>query len=207
MILCPQSRRALILIVLAFAAAGAAGAGTIVYTFSGDLSGTLGTTPFDNAPFVWTVIADTGGVTSPKSQRYENVGSSSDIDIGGIGDADFTELIAAYIDQRSGHGDVLLADSAVSEEGIGLVDPADVDGWLLATSLGPITGADEFLSMGPLTTSDGDLTITGASNLTFQASVPEPATTGLASIGLGALFLFGFVGRVFNPRPVSSRPR
>jgi hypothetical protein len=150
-----------------------ASARPITYMLTGNVTGTIGAKALTNAPFVWTEIADITGVTQPKSQRYQNAATSSDINITGAGDATVTDSVVTYIDQRnqSGSGFVGLSNAAGTFT-IALINPTAVDSWLLATSIGPISGSDEDVSTSPLNTSLGQLNITSVSNLAFQASAP-----------------------------------
>jgi probable HAF family extracellular repeat protein len=148
----------------------------ITYTLSGNLTGTIGATPLANAPFVWTEVADTTGVTLVESQRYQNAATTSDINITGAGDATATDSVMAYIDQRNQSGSGLAGLSNLAGSfAIALINPTAVDLWLLATSIGPISGSAEDINSSSLNTSLGQLTITSVSNLTFQASAPLSA--------------------------------
>ncbi len=163
-------------------------AGPITYTLSGNLTGTIGTTLLTNAPFVWTELGMTTGVTLDKPQRYVNLATSGDINITGAGDATVTDPAAAYIDQRTGNGIVALLNASGTFY-IGVTDPTDVDSWLLATSFGPITGTALDGSASPLNTSLGQLNITAVSNLTFQATAGPAFFTGEADLGKGVYYL------------------
>jgi hypothetical protein len=156
--------------------ASVASARPITYTLSGNLTGTLGKLTLIKAPFAWTIIADTTGVTEVASQRYQNAATFSQISIGNSA-ATVTDSVSAYVDQRNqlGSGFVSLSNTAGTST-ITLTDPMDVEPWLLATPLGPIAGSDTYLSTSPLNTTQGQLSITSVSNLVFQASAP--ATVG-----------------------------
>jgi hypothetical protein len=148
----------------------------IVYTFSGTISGTLGLTALTNAPFVWTVVAGTGGVTTfdlPPGvyQNQETVlqhGSASSVYVSGVGNASVSDLVQQSVDHTAGHGTISMANVA-STFGMTITDPRDLNGWFLANPIGPITGSATFVSTAPLNTSLGALTVTGVSNLSFQA--------------------------------------
>jgi len=194
------SRHLLLAICLlaVLALAQPAQASSIVYTITGTMTGTLGSSPFANATFTWTVNADTTGVSQPSHpQQYRNTGTSSSISISGLPGATFSTPIGVQADQRAGHGDFLVGDAAQADEAIGISDPTDVDAWspALASSFGPVTSAGVLvLTIAPLPTSQGNLNITAVGNLTVQASFPPPngpipssallGLTGLACLGL-----------------------
>ena len=163
-------------------------AGPITYTVSGNLTGTIGTTPLTNTPFLWTEVGITTGVTTSDPQTYANFATSGDINITGAGDATVTDTVGAYIDQTTGNGFAALLN-ATGTFGIGVTDPTDVDSWLLATSFGPITGSSGSVSTTPLNTSLGPLNVTAVSNLTFQAWAGPAFFTGEADLGSGVYYL------------------
>jgi hypothetical protein len=119
-------------------------AGPIVYTFATTATGTLGATPFTNAPLVVTLAGDTSGVTagpSPYAAFLINPGPATLI-IGGLGAATLTDpmvAVSTYNSNLSGMDAVFIVDNAPGN-GTGLVGTAGSAfyGYNLASSLGPI---------------------------------------------------------------------
>jgi len=164
----------------------------MIYTMAGNLTGTVGTTTLTNAPFVWTFISDTTAIntTGLKAGQYQtnetsfSAGAASSINITGVGNATATDPLLVSIDTRAAKGTVTMSNPA-STFGIQITDPADIDTWLLANPIGPISGAAQTLSTTTLNTSLGPLNLTGASNVTFQAQY-GPAFPHLAMGPLGS---------------------
>ena len=160
-------------------------AGPITYTMTGFLSGSLGTAPVTAAAFTFVFNGDTANVTG--TNPLLNPAISNSISITGFGSGQFTEAIDVGVNPTNGIGgfaDTSLA-SALTFQNAGFV------GWDLATPIGPLASASPYWASGVFTTSLGTLSITGARDLTFQATtVPEPATAALA--GLALLCLAGF---------------
>lgn len=167
--------------------------GQATYTLSGEITGSIGETDFENADFTWTLLGNPASITTPNHPtQYVLQGTESDIDIAGVGDAVFSEAILVVADQRSNHGDVDFFDTN-TQEGIGVADPTDIDAWSqpLATSFGPITGTSEYINSAGLATSLGTFVVDSVTDVSFQDVVaPEPGTLTLAVMAL-ALWCVG----------------
>jgi MYXO-CTERM domain-containing protein len=170
-------------------APGRAAGPSITYRYQGVGSGTLGGTPFTNATFTITGIADLAGV-QPWSAGLarQNTHLSTHIDIAGRGS--FAILTPAHtwsIDPVStstwgGLGQNLTFNWITFD------DPAFED-YPLNIPLGPILETNP-LHVGQFSgvdTSGGVLNFSGITRVTFTALVPEPtalALAGLAAVGL-----------------------
>jgi hypothetical protein len=161
-------------------------AGPITYTMTGFLTGTLGTAPVTGAAFTFVFNGDTAGISG--TNPLLNPAITNSISITGFGTGQFTQAMVAGVNPTGGIGgfsDPSTANALTLENG-GFV------GWGLATPIGPLTNAAAYWASGSFTTDLGSLSITGARDLTFEATttVPEPATAALA--GLALLGLAGF---------------
>ena len=156
----------------------------VLYTLSGNISGTLNGAAFVNDPFRWTVTADTSGFVSymglPALQ-----GLVSTLRLDGFGDLATTD-------------NFLVAVSADNAEA-GFVDPTGSQGVAVASPLFSSYGLGQILAGLPVDfagavgvqTSSGLLDIEGASGLTLSAAppsaVPEPSSWSLAILGFAIL--------------------
>jgi hypothetical protein len=157
-------------------------AGPITYSMVGQISGTLGSSTLTNANFAFTLYGDTTN-TFDVIAVYLNVATSSSFIIGGNGGtfAVPTEVI----------------DGGV---GVGITCPASACSAVIAFS-GPgtatyaLTAPASFSESslvganGSISTSLGALSVTGAQNLSFTAtlSTPEPGTIGMLGAGFATL--------------------
>lgn len=162
-------------------------ASPITYTASGDITGTLGSTSLDGNAFIFVFTADTSGSSLLAGETYLNPSISTSIFISGVGMGQFSETTEAAVNGAIG---VAGFEDTSGFSGV-IVTNAGFDGWELVTSIGPLSGAASYDS-GTFTTSLGLLTIEGATDLSFGAtltpgtSAPEPSSGVLLALGLAA---------------------
>jgi hypothetical protein len=166
----------------------------ITYILSGTATGSLGTTDFTGAQFVWTGLGDT---TTPPDvypgieTQFSLAGSS--ISIAGL-------PVATFPNDPIHQPYLALSNPAFPDtaffivgysSGIGFSAPA-IGTWDGVSPL-PLTPVTFVLLMDyPTDTDQGSLTITSVSNLQFEAdtgSVPEPATWTLIALAAAGLCL------------------
>ena len=160
----------------------------ITFTHTGIGSGTIGGSPFFNASFRITELADT-------TNRYSFVGGFSinditaSISIAGVGNFQFTQGTRTFVNNALS----VVGFSRGDLEGrIDLYNGptnAVFASWDMLTSIGPVTGPTRLLqwSFFPTVSTDGGVLIFNDSFTvgTFQATiVPEPASCLLTTIGL-----------------------
>jgi uncharacterized protein (TIGR03437 family) len=209
-----------ILVLIILAALSPAFAVPVTYQLTGYVQASAGGKQMD-APFVWTAVADTSGMTSTSANHYQNPAASSHLDLTGVGGSDMTG-VTVYLDTSTGQ--VTFGSMA---GGIGLTS-SRLKTWDLASPVGPLNGAN-FLVAGTITSdSGGVVTLTGVVNTnngpspTFQATQPPPgisAVTNAASnilpglpnggIAQGAIFIvygsgLGPARIVISPAPFQS---
>lgn len=162
-------------------------ASPITYTASGDITGTIGSTSLDGNAFTFVFTADTSGSFLLAGETYQNPSISTSIFISGVGAGQFSETTLVAVNGAIG---VAGFEDTSGFSGI-IVTNAGFDGWELVTSIGPLSGAASY-DAGTFTTSLGLLTIAGATNLSFGATVtpgastPEPSSGVLLALGLAA---------------------
>ena len=175
-----------------------AAASPITFIHTGSGSGSLAGTAFANAAFTITSTADTANLQSCGATCVYVDHATSSINLLGVGVLDFitatrTFFVDAAID--------VVGFSRDGANGLDLFNGpsnAALDGYDLASSIGPVAGTGELLQwtgFGDVDTSGGLLVFAdGRSNATFQAitnqTVPEPGTLALAGtvlLGLAAL--------------------
>jgi hypothetical protein len=180
-----------VLTILTLTAAQAV-AGTITYTESAVVSGSVGSTTFTDALITLSLVGDTANVTGGSGFFTNSVGTFT-FNIAGVGSGSFTDAMIVFVNQlfvppAAGFGDTTVGGSVLDTEDnvFGTYD--------LKTAIGPITNTPFIrpdLSFG---TTLGALNIQSSGNSTFTAStVPEPAS--LLLLGSGALGLAGVVRR------------
>jgi len=175
-------------------AAGAASATPIFYTLTATATGTLGATPFTGTAITVNSVADTTGAfvasMSGSDSNWENIAFSSTITIAGIGTETFTDQ-TFWVDPN-GAGDIIFGDvdGGVFFGGIlGLTQLlSGLTTYNLQSAFGPVFSAFDFETgafnaFQNIQTSGGLLSLT-ASNDTFTAITPEPATFLFAGLGL-----------------------
>jgi uncharacterized protein (TIGR03437 family) len=168
-----------ILVLIILAALSPAFAAPVTYQLTGYAQANAGGKQMD-APFIWTVVADTSGITSPSAGHYQNPAASSHLDFTGVGGADFSG-VTVYLDTTTGQ--ITFGSMA---GGIGLTN-SRLKTWDLASPVGPLDGAN-FLVAGTITADSGAVvTLTGVVNTTngpsptFQATQPPPAISAVAN--------------------------
>jgi hypothetical protein len=170
-------------------------AGPIVYTFTTTATGTLGGTPFTNAPLVVTLSGNTPGITSgpsPYTTFLINPGPATLI-VGGLGAATLTDpmvAVSTYTGTLDGENAVFVVDNAPGN-GTGLVGTAGsvFYGYNLADPLGPIASLGGVWNGGgpdnTFPTSDGTLEF---------ASVQPPASVASTFTAVTTQDLTGYQG-------------
>jgi len=168
--------------------AGIAGASTIYYELSGNVSGSIGGNTLTNTFFTFDFVGDTTGV-SGTAPIFLNPATSTSIFLSGFGNGAFTSAVVVGVNQ-SALGIVGFTDPGATN-GITFQNAGAV-GWDLVSAIGPLTASVPFFVTGTLNTDLGVLIFTDASNLSFTASlspIPEPSTTVLMGVGLAAIGL------------------
>src|SRR6266853_543972 len=179
--------RILALIVLVLSAASPVFADSIgTYTFTGTASGTIGGTVFSNAALTVTASGFISTITNGAGIFLLNVpGGSASFTIIGVGSGTFTD--ATYVFDNTGLGIAGFGDLGPSpccdiiqirDSDIGSSAFASYD---LKSSIGPLGGAPDpaLAQWVGRNTSLGSFTVTQYNGVTFQATVPEPATLTL----------------------------
>jgi uncharacterized protein (TIGR03437 family) len=168
-----------------------------------------------NAPFVWTVTADTAGITNPSAGRFQVAATSTSITFTGVGSPALTGVTVSL---NTTTGQVTFGSAA---GGIGLT-ASRLQTWDLASPVGPLNGAN-FLVAGTITTDTGTvITLTGVANSnngpspTFQASqtpiissVTNAASNivpGLPNAGIAQGAIFIVYGANLGPSNISIAP-
>ena len=167
------------------AAASAASAGLINFTYSGVASGTLNGTAFTSAAFTITA----SGLTEQRTSNgiyggfsIEHFGFSTTISIAGFNSCGATSALFTQTDPKGG---VVLVSGAVNGS---YVFTADTPVWNMLTSLPAAQYAVGYPGVGPtISTTLGGLRFTSISApLTFGATV-VPAPGAIALLGLAGL--------------------
>jgi PEP-CTERM motif len=182
------------------AVTGTAPAAPITYTEQMVASGSLGSTPFGDAPVTITATGDTADIEFlGNSRAAESV--TAIVTVAGES-ANITDSLDIFIDpveEQIGFNDFNLPGQPFI---MGAIDPAFAN-YDLTTAVGPFLANFAFVRTGVnIATDQGDLTFTSFPNPgsggTFTATLaataaPEPAS--LTLLGLGAAGLLGYVWR------------
>jgi uncharacterized protein (TIGR03437 family) len=144
----------------------------ITYTLTGYVQASAGGTSFDTS-FIWTVFADTAGITNPSPGHFQNRGTSGFIVAKGVGSG-VPIGVTVYLDITTGQ--VTFGNTATG--GAGLTS-TQLKTWDLVSPLGPINGPNVLIP-GTLTLIDGTVvSLTGVSN-----SSNGPSPTFQAQLGI-----------------------
>jgi len=154
-----------------------AAATPVTYTFSGTGTGNVNGSAFTNAAFTITLTGDTTAITGAGTFQLT---IAATISITGFPLATVTEAVDIFSNT---------GNSAVGFQRGGGLDLMDVSGpafagYNLATSLGPISGLTPFAvsQFTSLASTQGPITFTSASNVTFQAVVGAAPPVVVANI-------------------------
>jgi hypothetical protein len=205
-----QLRKVFLYVPLVFGLVQPVSADSIIYVFTGNITGTLGGTTLTNAPFAWHAEGKSKTITSPAAQHYVNAGlTNSSITIttssGMIvaNTAGVTDPVTVAIDPTLG----ITMANATGTFSMQFPNPNGVGsplGYLLDAAGGPINAGagGTFVSTSPLNTSSGPLNITALANLTFQAFVDNGQQI-ISRIADGGAWHTGFVGTNTTFGPLS----
>ena len=158
----------------------------LVITFSGTGSGTLGTTPFSQAAFTFTLTTDTKAVAKPPccTSRDTPAGTPTSLSIAGLAPATLTDnqVIFAYPNS----GTVGLAHyndgDMIDLNNTGLI------GFDFTKSIGPVSGIPFLTGLCPgvdctsFTTSAGMLSFYQIGRVTFSAKVSAAVTPTISQV-------------------------
>jgi hypothetical protein len=160
----------------------------VMYTLSGIMSGSIGSTMFTDSLATWTFVGDTSGITSLGAGFDTSTDGISTITLAGVGTATFLSSTFGVESQFDG---AAFYDAA-NGFGVGIYDPSL--GYYALTSPFSDTayfmesfaagfGTSEPTTLGDLTITDGDFQ---NPTTTFQASAatPEPCSLLLLCTGL-----------------------
>lgn len=168
---------------------------TIIYTFSGIGSGSLGGIAFSDAAFTIALNSDTSLLTTPSGFPNDvstPAGTPATFSITGVGSGTLTGQQAVFLNQSE------------DDVGIWVFSPPDFmtlgnmafASYDLASDMGPISGtASALAEFLPTSINNEMLSMTGVSNLTFTADVkstspvPEPSTLFMLGAALILLLI------------------
>ncbi len=157
----------------------------ILYTMSGNLSGTLETATLSHVPFTFAFGGLTENIVTDPNALL-NPALTNRISLEGVGTGQFLDPILVAVNNVGGFGGFLTLGG--SGAGIAYFDPGFIR-WNLATqiALGAVP-ATQIRTIGTFNTSLGMLTVTSVGqDLSFRATIPEPATPVLLGLGLFVL--------------------
>jgi len=171
-------------------------ASPITYTFTGIVSGTLGSTPFEGQALTAILLGDTANAAPDGGGGFVNniAAGQASISIAGVGSGTFTDLMYVFSCPPCS-GFIELQGQSAGTGALTFTDPAFL-AYDLTTAIGPVNSSGptpaSFLPWSN-TTSFGTFNITSIDSPTFQAtlsgaSVPEPGTFALVSLALLAAF-------------------
>jgi hypothetical protein len=178
--------------------AGTVSADSIMYTFTGTGSGSVGTSNFTNQSVTITVLGATENVTNPLPSVFANRSLGTSIGISGIATVSVLDLTNMFSNSAPLGAGIGLGDSTTGFALFGLV-PAN--SYNLMADFGPLFNASPVAAgqFNNIPTTDGTLDMTSWTNVTFNAAlspVPEPGSALLLAVGLLGAALVGCVRRV-----------
>lgn len=168
-----------------------------------------------NDPFIWTVTADTAGITNPSPGLYQVAATSNVLNFIGSG-APIVSGVTVSLNTATGQ-----VTFGTSSGGFGLTSP-QLRTWNLASPIGPLNGSN-FLVAGTITVNGGTvITVTGVANTnngpspTFQASQIPTITNvvnaasnisqGLPNAGIAQGAVFVVYGSNLGPSAIAIAP-
>jgi hypothetical protein len=183
--------------------AGTVSADSIIYTFTGTGSGTVGTSNFLNQPISITVLGNTENVINPTPGIFVNASLNTSIDIPSIATIRVEDLTNMFSNSTPNSAGIGIGDGTLNLALFGLI-PAN--SYNLSSDFGPLFNANpvaatEFVNVA---TSEGTLDMTSWTNVTFNASlspVPEPGSVLLLGVGLLGVAVMGLRKRLPNNNP------
>jgi hypothetical protein len=170
----------LIMFVTSLTLAGMTFAAPITFTFTGNGSGTVNSTPFTNADYTITLKGDTTAITN--SLNVYHLITTATMVIAGVGTATITDPVEIYDNPN-------VSVLGFAREGgytlLGL-DNAAFATYALSTSLGPIVASGISVSQFKnLASTLGPITLSSSGGVTFQALLSPPTIwSGNVSIPL-----------------------
>jgi hypothetical protein len=181
------------LALVAFAATACAA--PIVYTFSGVATGTIGSTPFSNAPFTITVRTDTDNVTQaamPPTVLCNTVPFAT-VSIEGVGAATTTETLFIFVTPDIHWLGLGRATCSPLAQAFLILENAAFSTYDLRGPIGPVANdGSSSGTLGFVSTTLGPLTLSGPP-FSFQAvllsPMPIPAASGLHLLVLSLLII------------------
>jgi hypothetical protein len=116
-----------------------------VYALTGTATGTFAGSPFTNASFTVTSFGDTSQVFQPATSEFEDIATSSSINIAGFATATFTDSI--FWEDVNGAGILIIGDVTLAHGILGFTASAPQDGlgtFTLQSSFGPLSDPTGF---------------------------------------------------------------
>lgn len=183
---------ALLATTAALALAAPASAAAIIYTISGNGSGTLDGNSFTDADFTFTLSGNTDDITDIGGAFTLDPLDSATFDIAGAGSGTFS--IATRLGQNTGNNVIFFGRSA-ADGGSDLFDFDIGFNQDLSVEFGPLPNVAPVFALGQfndIATSGGLLGFDAADNVQFSSmlvggAVPEPATWAFMIFGFGAI--------------------
>ena len=183
------------LVLLSLLLSAAAVAGTLNWTVTGLMTGSLGGSNFNSQPFSLTLTYDPSQDTLTSLVYNSAAGVPGSVSISGVGGGAFTALnMDVFLNTNSGIYHYPCPCGGFSFSGAGDIFDfyaAGLGAWDMQSPIGPMGVTYDLSSQ--VGTTGGQLVIGSASGLTLQVTasgVPEPAAFALTGLGLAvAAFL------------------
>jgi hypothetical protein len=173
-----------------------ADAGLITYTETATASGKLGSDSFSSALITFSGTGDTSGITQPIGGLYVLDLQSLNVSVAGVGSATLTDLIVVQDDaifpgqDNAGFFDATLGPGPGQAALVLSTLNSVFATYKLATPIGPVDGAVDFVS-GAYKTTAGllvlDSVAAGSTQFSAASAVPEPSSLGMLGLGLAVL--------------------